>query len=262
MYTTELLNIDDSREVVSFDFKSLKNYGNLTKEDGLLMLTALQKLERAQSTTKFLQGALLLAISENTTSFLSDYGVKDIYELAKVHLGMARGTVSERMQVAKRFKQADSYAIEAKYASVNYTTLKELKDLTDGEIVAIGVKLDGTMTALDVKDAKKQFIKKTQTELLDNSGNNASDSEPTENSDDNGSDSEPTENSDDNGSDSEPTEKSDNSSDSESTETVESIDIIDAKFDELPNYIKTNLQKYFNAQKLSGNFILRIEVTE
>ena len=249
MYTTELLNIDDSREVVSFDFKSLKNYGNLTKEDGLLMLTALQKLERAQSTTKFLQGALLLAISENTTSFLSDYGVKDIYELAKVHLGMARGTVSERMQVAKRFKQADSYAIEAKYASVNYTTLKELKDLTDGEIVAIGVKLDGTMTALDVKDAKKQFIKKTQTELLDNSGNNASDSEPTENSDDNGSDSEPT-------------EKSDNSSDSESTETVESIDIIDAKFDELPNYIKTNLQKYFNAQKLSGNFILRIEVTE
>ena len=250
MYTTELLNIEEKREVISFDFKSLKNYGNLTKEDGLLMLTALQKLERAQSTTKFLQGALLLAISENTTSFLSDYGVKDIYELAKVHLGMARGTVSERMQVAKRFKQADSYAIDAKYASVNYTTLKELKDLTDDEIVAIGVKLDGTMTALDVKDAKKQFVKKAQAELLDNSGNNGSDSEPTENSDDNGSDSEPTEKAD------------NNSSDSELTETIESIDIIDAKFDELPNYIKTNLQKYFNAQKLTGNFIMRIEVTE
>lgn len=228
----------NNNEVMTFDFEANKVCGEkISKEDATAICGALFNITNKGSV---ITGYYLLALKEKAD--LKELGYKDIYELGQVLLGLSKGVVSERMQVANRFRSADKsvFALDDKWKDYKYTALLNMRKMTDDEIAAANI--TPQTLAIEIKDIadnkkaddKKNDEKKTDNKLEDNAPKT------------------------DGSSDSEPSKTGDNVS--RETSETDFANIVELKASEIPQSLRVALDKYMRAHNIDSHAILQINM--
>lgn len=157
----EIMNLftPKNNEVVTYDFESNKVLGeSISTEDTLTIISTLKDFNDKASV---FTGFYLKALKEKAP--IKELGYKDIYDLGKQVLGISKGVVSERIQVATRFQSADgAFCLDDKYKGFKYSALLSMKNLKDEEIESLGVTADSSY--LEVREAVKALVDKQQDE--------------------------------------------------------------------------------------------------
>lgn len=211
-------------EVVTFDLDSMTIYGertNLSEAQTKEVMTMIS--ERAEDMTKnqFAIAYGLLLLSER--SDVKKLGYANLYEYGKQVLGMGRGTVSEALNMAKRFRtDSNKYTIGEKWQGYSKSVLVALckSKLDDEEIEALNLPTD--CKYMDVVEA----IAKTKAiEAKSEEESESSDSELEKTAESESSDSEPT------------------------AEVKSEVEIIEVNYSEIPSYLKDAIGKYIRGKK-------------
>lgn len=212
-------------EVVTFDLDSMTIYGertNLSEAQTREVMSMIS--ERAEDMTKnqFAIAYGLLLLSER--SDVKKLGYANLYEYGKKVLGMGRGTVSEALNMAKRFRtDANRYTIDEKWTNYSKSVLVALckSKLEDDEIDALGLPTDAKY--MDVVEAIEKRKALTTSD--------GSESERTEAEETTGA---------------EVTTKAEKTAEAEVKSEVE---IVEVNYSEIPAYLKDAIGKYIRGQK-------------
>ena len=236
----DLMNITtpSNGEVVTFDFSANKVCGEkIAKDDAMKILQAMGEITHKGS---IITGFYLLALKEKAD--LQELGFANIYDLAKDLFGLSRGVVSERINVAQRFRSEDMsvYALDDKWKDYKYTALLNMRKMTNEEIEA--AKITPTTLALEIKEVADKSTKKDETKKEDiKKADDKKEDTKTENNE--SSDSEPSKHGDD-----------------VSRETPDFANIVELAASELPVSLRTALDKYMRAHNIDSHAILQINM--
>lgn len=209
-------------EVVTFDFSNMTVYGEKTVLDKAQTSEVMRYAEAcAEDMTKnqiaMCYGLLLLHEHGN----VKECGFANLYDYGKKCLGMGKGTVSEALKIAKRFRENENvYKIGEKWEKYSKSVLLTLaKSGLDDEAIE----------ALEIPENAKYFDvveKINASKAIEAKPENGSESEPeAEAKPENGSESEP------------------------EAEVKKEYSVMTVKQSEIPNYLREAIQKYIRAQK-------------
>ena len=229
------INTPNNNEVVTFDFTENKVCGEkLSKDDAIQICKVVGDISNKGS---IVTGFYLLALKEKAD--LSELGFANIYDLAKELFGLSRGVVSERIQVAQRFRSDDMsvYALDDKWKDYKYTALLNMRKMTNEEIEQ--AQITSTTQALDIKalaDKKKDEEKKPEEKKDEKKSEEKTSS-----------------------SDSEQTENVSRETSEEATEN-EFVNIVELNASELNASLRASLDKYMRAHNIDTHAILQINM--
>lgn len=234
----EIMNIETPKnnEVMTFDFEANKVYGEkISKDDATAICGALFNITNKASVVT---GFYLLALKEKAD--LQELGYKDIYDLGKSLLGLSRGVVSERIQVANRFRSSDKdvFALDDKWKDYKYTALLNMRKMTDEEISAANI--TPQTLALEIKDIADNKPEKTEKKKSDEKTEEKKSGETAKSSD------------------SEPSKTGDDVS--RETSETDFANIVELKASEIPQSLRVALDKYMRAHNIDSHAILQINM--
>lgn len=234
----EIMNIETPKnnEVMTFDFEANKVCGEkISKDDATAICGALFNITNKASVVT---GFYLLALKEKAD--LQELGYKDIYDLGKSLLGLSRGVVSERIQVANRFRSSDKdvFALDDKWKDYKYTALLNMRKMTDEEISAANI--TSQTLALEIKDIADNKPENKKPENKKPEDKKPEDKKPETND---SSDSE---------------QETNDSSDSETE--IDFANIVELKASEIPQSLRVALDKYMRAHNIDSHAILQINM--
>lgn len=223
-------------EIVTFDLSSMTIYGErstLSKEQSLQVMEMVENSAEEQTKSQFEIAYGLLLLHERADLKIFNYA--NIYDYGKKVLGMGRGTVSEAIKIAKRFRASEHvYHISEKYAKYSKSVLLALakSGLTDDEIDRLQLKDNAKYFDVVEEIEKIRYIQTDMPADSSESEQNKSESNITDSS-------------------IEPEIKSE-------------IEILEYKISELPLYVREAIQKYIRGQKKDpiGNYEIRIVLNE
>ena len=229
------LNTPNNNEVVTFDFTANKVCGEkLSKDDAIQICKVVGDIANKGSV---ITGFYLLALKEKAD--LSELGYANIYDLAREQFGLSKGVVSERIQVAQRFRSDDMsvYALDEKWKNYKYTALLNMRKMTNEEIEA--AQITATTQAIDIKALVDN--KKTEEKTEEKKSEEKKSEEKTESSE------------------SEPTENVSRETSEEATEN-EFANIVELNASELNASLRASLDKYMRAHNIDTHAILQINM--
>lgn len=236
----EIMNIETPKnnEVMTFDFEANKVCGEkISKDDATAICGALFNITNKASVVT---GFYLLALKEKAD--LQELGYKDIYDLGKSLLGLSRGVVSERIQVANRFRSSDKdvFALDDKWKDYKYTALLNMRKMTDEEISAANI--TPQTLALEIKD-----IADNKPENKKPEDNKPEDKKPEDNKPETSESSE-----------SEPSKAGDDVS--LETSEPDFANIVELNASEISQSLRVALDKYMRAHNIDSHAILQINM--
>lgn len=232
----EIMNIETPKnnDVMTFDFEANKVCGEkISKEDATAICGALFNITNKASVVT---GFYLLALKEKAD--LQELGYKDIYDLGKSLLGLSRGVVSERIQVAQRFRSEDMsvYTLDDKWKDYKYTALLNMRKMTNEEIEK--AKITPQTLALEIKDIADNKTKPEETKTEETKTEETKSEEAS--------------------SESEPSKSGDNVS--RETSETDFTKIVELKASEIPQSLRVALDKYMRAHNIDSHAILQINM--
>lgn len=223
------INTPNNNEVVTFDFTTNKVCGEkLSKDDAIQICKVVGDISNKGS---IITGFYLLALKEKAD--LSELGFANIYDLAKELFGLSRGVVSERIQVAQRFRSDDMsvYALDDRWKDYKYTALLNMRKMTNEEIER--AQITSTTQALDIKALADKKKDEEKDEKKPEEKINSSESEHTENVS--------------------------RETSEEATEN-EFVNIVELNASELNASLRASLDKYMRAHNINTHAILQINM--
>ena len=232
MMISDITTENASGEVATFDFRTNMVFGEkIAKEDALHIIENAKKLNELAGLSAIQSGYYLLALKERGGDAIKELGYANIYDLAKDTLGISRGVTSERLQVAVRYRDTENvshYGIDSAYNGFKYSALLQLRKMSDEEIKEKGI----TAETKFLEIAEKLAPKAESSETEQNEAPKAESSETEQN-------------------------EAPKASEPIDTEAKE-VETFEVDFNDLPDYVKVNLRKYYRGQKkeLTGTLVV------